>query len=52
MIRRTWYCPPLSLTIPIAVSIIGAKDVGPMEKNIKNTLLVQKEKLCWNIEQQ
>ena len=32
IIRRTWYWPPVLSTIPIAVSIIGAKDVGPVTK--------------------
>jgi len=30
--RRTWYWPPLSSTIVMALSMIGAKDVGPVRE--------------------
>lgn len=30
IMRRTWYWPPVLSTMLIAVSIIGAKDVGPV----------------------
>lgn len=35
MINRTWYCPPLCSTIVIAISMTGAKDVGPESKRLK-----------------
>jgi hypothetical protein len=29
IISKTWYCPPPCSTIVMAISITGAKDVGP-----------------------
>jgi hypothetical protein len=31
IISKTWYWPPLLSTIPIAVSMIGANEVGPVK---------------------
>lgn len=36
IMRRTWYCPPLSSTIVMAFSIMGAKDVGPVTEANKD----------------
>jgi hypothetical protein len=32
IISKTWYWPPLCSTIVIAISMTGAKDVGPITK--------------------
>lgn len=34
IINKTWYCPPLCSTMDMAISIIGAKDVGPGKQKI------------------
>jgi hypothetical protein len=39
IISKTWYCPPLCSTIVMAISITGAKDVGPtITKHKQNAL--------------
>jgi len=35
IINRTWYWPPLCSTMVIAISIIGAKDVGPVQNHLQ-----------------
>lgn len=35
MMTRTWYCPPLSSTMRMAASMMGANDVGPVHRRRK-----------------
>lgn len=43
IINKTWYWPPLSSTMVIAISIIGANEVGPATSN---SCIKSKNQVC------
>ena len=50
IMTRTWYCPLLFSTMSIAASIIGANEVGPVNKETK--IITSGFAPCWNYKNQ